>query len=449
MKWKRFGTVVLILAAGAGGQAAGPPERQRFEQQVAALVRQLGDDDFERREAAQRALLRLGPDILPVVEKLGPQEDEEVRQRLHRIHRRLVGLFDDLRAALAALPEPGPDARPAIPEGLQRLILQSQPRAGDYLLRLLADPREPLRRRADNTFVHALAGMSAAQIHKYLHCRLALEAQHRLRYPQGIDAGIQMGYHCHPGWPPEAKLALTTWTRHFIDGKPYGKPYRYQGAGACTGWLRTGDLSLGRHSCALEMEYEFTHRGAKHRGRLHSRDFYFTIVSAGAPDDLAAPADPALVRLVRKALRFAKQGSDSGDESEELWETCESVWRVRQPHINWAEAVGQPGDPAAVAWKVAEPLPVDLCFEASLQDLKTGKVYRCDPLVLSKGATGSGYFRPRDAAAFARGKPGDAGVQVVLTPSRKMALTLPQVKRYYARSIRSPVFKPRVTGGGW
>lgn len=53
------------------------------------LVRQLGSTDFAQREAAAKALLKLGPAALPALEKARQSDDAEVRKRAHDILARL------------------------------------------------------------------------------------------------------------------------------------------------------------------------------------------------------------------------------------------------------------------------------------------------------------------------------------------------------------------------
>lgn len=62
---------------------------------VAGLIRQLGHDDFERREAASRRLAELGEDVLPQLKAAGTDRDAEVRRRagelVAAIERKLFG----------------------------------------------------------------------------------------------------------------------------------------------------------------------------------------------------------------------------------------------------------------------------------------------------------------------------------------------------------------------
>jgi hypothetical protein len=60
------------------------------EERVRALVKQLGDARYREREKAQEALLRQGPSVLPILEKLGATRDPEINDRLAKIRRALT-----------------------------------------------------------------------------------------------------------------------------------------------------------------------------------------------------------------------------------------------------------------------------------------------------------------------------------------------------------------------
>jgi hypothetical protein len=245
------------------------------------------------------------------------------------------------------------------------------------------------------------------------------------------------------GWPADGiRFQFATRTTHFLDGKPYGKPFSYQGPVATTGWIRTKDLALGKHSCGLELEYTFTHRGEKHTGRIRSREFTFTMVAADTPDDLIAPKDAQTDHLVRSSLRFVEKASDLHPPMSAR--PLAPAAPDRQPQVSWEGPGGKRCGLAVPYWKVDRALPVDLCFEVSVIDQKTGKAYPCDPLILRRGQAHLGYIYPRDVRAFARGRSGDVPVKAVLTPSRKTALSTTDVTRYWPGSITSEVLTIRV-----
>ena len=83
--------VGLVFAAGsavADGDSDAPDPA--CETRIRKLVEQLGDARYPVRESAQKALLNEGESILPILDKLGPIADAEVRQRLAGI-RKILG----------------------------------------------------------------------------------------------------------------------------------------------------------------------------------------------------------------------------------------------------------------------------------------------------------------------------------------------------------------------
>lgn len=439
--------VVLLLLAGApfGGPASASeaPEAAPDPDAVRALVRQLGDARFGRRAEAQRALIGMGPAVVPLLEKLRPGQDLEVQRRLDRVRRELVGYADDLRRFVAALPDPKNETRPAAPPELLHTVAAHQPRAGYFLLALLQDPNGELHRRATHAFVAAWDHMSAAQIDEYVRASLLLEARPRPQYPRGVDAAIGMAYY-HPfgwaGWPSGYRFKIKTRTTRFLDGKPHGKPFAYEGPGAGVGAVRTGGLAPGKHTLAFEVEYEFTHRGEARKGKLRSKDFVFEMVPADTPDALVAPADKTTDEAVRTAFRIGETEDDLLDAPRPFFRT--DGWPPADP---WRPQVTWEGNGLHVPlWKLTRPLPVDLCFAVEIHDVKTGKVYPGDEIVVRKGETRYGYFTPRDVHAFAAGRTGFVPVRVVLKASRALALTYPEVTRYYPGEVRSGVLRAKI-----
>ena len=79
-----------LLLALAVSAAAPPPPEARFVARVTELVRQLGDDDFDRRQAAQEALVAFGPPAIAVLDTLPAPTDPEVVQRLREVRKRIA-----------------------------------------------------------------------------------------------------------------------------------------------------------------------------------------------------------------------------------------------------------------------------------------------------------------------------------------------------------------------
>jgi len=73
---------LLFALCGHSGTARAEHER---DQRILSLVAQLGHTNYHRREAAQRALLQQGDDLLAVLAARRPEKDLEVALRLRRI----------------------------------------------------------------------------------------------------------------------------------------------------------------------------------------------------------------------------------------------------------------------------------------------------------------------------------------------------------------------------
>jgi hypothetical protein len=195
------------------------------------------------------------------------------------------------------------------------------------------------------------------------------------------------------------------------------------------------------------MEYEFTQNGQKGRGEIRSKDSTFEVLPADTPDDLVATKSEALTKQVR--ARFVVRESEydprrfTGFQPGTLpAQGAEYDW---SPQVTWETG---PGTRAALHCSVrliSDPLPdVDLCFDAEIHDVKSGTVYPARPVVVRAGQTSRDFIVPNDVQAFARGRDGFVTVKVVLKPSRALALTDLEVKRYYPEPIISDEMRMKV-----
>ena len=426
-----------------------------WQPRVQALIRQLGDPSFAKREAAAKALLAEGDKIVPLLDKARASADLEMARRIDRIRYQLVGFVDDLTAFLGGPafsdPEAGPKGRVILPflveppnplHDIVALVAAHQPRSGDFLLKIIADPKHQLHRPATQLFCETWSSGSPRQLHAYLETSFDLLAMHRTRYPQGIDAYIETRYwhrYGSDGWPK--KLPWQTHVTHFLDGKKYGKPFvfNHPGAGATTAWINAGKLDQGQHVVRVEVGYVFTQQGSQHQGKIRSREFAFAVGPAVLANDLIAPTDAALAKQVREALRFLDyDGQDGRDKVRRPW----------HPQITWVEPNGKSRGLHMPVWSVKESLPVDLCFEATIRDVHSGQRFPGDELVLHKGKTSRGHFAPRDARAFCADRDGFVEVEIELQPSRSQALTDPAITSYFGWPVRSPTLRAKIIGEG-
>ncbi len=89
--------LLFVLALSLSCLAGPDPER------VSQLVRDLGADSFEAREAAEKALIELGRDALEAVQAVQGSPDPEVRERAAHVIASIVRprWRRDLAAAIA------------------------------------------------------------------------------------------------------------------------------------------------------------------------------------------------------------------------------------------------------------------------------------------------------------------------------------------------------------
>src|SRR5262245_34858558 len=73
--------VVLLVSVGVAGLLCGDPSKDASAEKIAALVRQLGSESFNEREAAGKALEAVGERALPALRLAVGSPDPEVRRR--------------------------------------------------------------------------------------------------------------------------------------------------------------------------------------------------------------------------------------------------------------------------------------------------------------------------------------------------------------------------------
>jgi len=431
---------VLLMAT-----ASMPPSAD----DLAELVKQLGDPKFAVREAAQRQILKHGEAIVPELDKLAKNVDAETADRLRKIRYELAGYKDDILRLVEDIPFGKDTAPPPISAELRGLIAKHQPGSGDLLISLLSNPRHLLNRRALSVFVSAWDEATPDQIETYLQHSVSLRSTHRDKFPAkvgamiGYDAQLRYGW---SGWPNGSKFQFQSWTTRYLDGKRYESPFKYPFPFATVGWYKLGELSEGKHTIQAVMEYESTQKGVKRKGEIRSIESHFEIVPADTPDDLIAPANDALNKKVRSQFMIRENDHDpkkfTGFEHGRLpGQGAEYHWH---PQITWE---AKPGTTAGVHCPIRtlnEPLDVDLCFDAEILDIKSGKTYPAGPIVVRAKEHSRDYIYPQDVRAFAKDRDGFVNVKVILKPSRAMALTDPKVRSYFSESITTGELRMRV-----
>ncbi|MDQ3813179.1 MAG: hypothetical protein M3347_04410 [Armatimonadota bacterium] len=351
------------------------------------------------------------------------------------IYRSRGQLHRKIRALLASMADTQGDTKVSLPVSLTEIIVINQPVSGNFLLSLIAHPQDKLHRRAVNAFVQSWDTMNVQQVDTYFQRAIELEVNHRERYPQRSGAAIEMGYavaYGWGGWPAQSQLELKTLTHHFVDDKPYAHATSYKGPMATTGWIHINDLSRGKHTAHLLLEYEFTHQGVRYQGRLKSKKFGFYVVDARTPDDLMAPPSRELEATARAAFHVAETwgGLESQLPSGVSFGSSFGL-RSWEPQMSGRAASGEVYELHVPFWGVAPELPVDLFFDVEIHDLSTGKVFEGDPVEVRRGEKRVGYFAPDSRGDFAVGRSGFVPVKIVLKPSRARALSRTWTTRYY------------------
>ena len=356
--------------------------------------------------------------------------------------------LENIRRELIAMPD---FHSPKVPANLQRLVQEHQPAAGDELIKLLKsdDSNSGFQQAAAVVFADAWDSMNREQIERYLLATMTHFVGQRSQYPQGVDASIGMGTRHRPGYlglPTDRRYSAETVTTHYVDGQQIDKPYSYPGLGAQTHWIKTKDLSLGRHTFRLATKYTFTRGNETYRGSYESSEFAFEMVPANTPDDLIAPKDEQLDRLVLEALRIAETDRDLRHPPGEVDQSSGRIvlpdndpWH---PQITWETNKLGVASLHTPVWKLAKRLPVDLCFSVEFRIENTDTAIRCYDLVALADHEGQGYFSTLNFDQLAdflkhADKDGFVSGRLVLKPSRSVALTETKVKRYYNGEITS------------
>jgi len=99
MRAAALSLLAIVLAFAAGDEVARPgPGEAAQRDRIAALIRQLGDKEFAKREAASKDLDTIGEPALPALRKATTDGDAEVRRRSAQLLKAITGR---LRAAAA------------------------------------------------------------------------------------------------------------------------------------------------------------------------------------------------------------------------------------------------------------------------------------------------------------------------------------------------------------
>lgn len=123
----------------AAAQTKTDPAKE-LSTKVAALVRQLDSNQQAQREAAEKELIALGPDVLPLLPAIGNRTPAEVKNRLGRVRSALmqVAIEATTKPAIVSLSGEMP-----VSEALAKLAEQSGNKLVDYRERFNQDQPDP------------------------------------------------------------------------------------------------------------------------------------------------------------------------------------------------------------------------------------------------------------------------------------------------------------------
>lgn len=133
-------TLVCTLAL-AQVEAPKPADKPDLATQVKALVRQLDDNAQAKREAAEKELVNLGADVLPLLPAITARTPAEMKNRLARVRSALmkVAIEATTKSALVSLAGEMP-----VSQALAELSKQSGNALVDYRERMNQEQRDPM-----------------------------------------------------------------------------------------------------------------------------------------------------------------------------------------------------------------------------------------------------------------------------------------------------------------
>jgi len=348
-------------------------------------------------------------------------------------------LHHQIRAYLSSMKELHGAQKQPLPADLTKMIIVSQPKSGDFLLSIIAQPHNALRRRAINAFIQTWDTMNLHQIDGFIRRAIDLTVDHREAYPEKTSGVLTVRYSSVDGWggwPSNSKVNLKTKTSFYVDGELKGEPFSYQGPMATTGSAYTWELKRGRHTIRVRFEYEFTYQGVLCRGYKLSKKFHFKIVKDDG-DSLKSTTDAALDAKVKAAFYTAETGA--------------ALKSQLAPGLSFNYSIGSDGmEPQSTVhnrvtglqtalhcpvWAINPGLPVDMIFDVTIEDMTTGKKFMGNSIRVPKNTTRFDRFEPYLPAQFAAGRTGTIPIKVILEPSRKGALSNTWVTKYYPKSL--------------
>lgn len=421
----RLACLIAIVCGAATSHADSPPS-------LADLVRQLGNPKFAIREVAHKAILQRGERVIAELDELPSPTDPETLERLKKIRNALVAYKDEIRELLPAMQSYG-----ALGETLRHLIVDHQPGSINFLLSIAADAKNPLRGYAAQAFAASKEVATVEQVETFIQQILVVRSNCRPRLPAIAGVHIPVEVRLLEGlsiWFPDEKFDYRSKTTCYVDGKALGKAYQHLYAYSSISRHPVRDIAVGKHTFHAVLDYEFTHRGLKRSGKIVSEDRPIEILPPETVDDLAAPKSVDTANLVRAALLVEGVPVDPDSKNPEKKVQSKRFPSV-EPQVTVILQAGKLVSVVCPQWRVRAFLPVDLCFEVEFRDIQSGKAHEAGRLYVPRRATTGSYLFPKHEKAFFIGLEGLVPMEIILKPSRLMALENPSVTRYFAEEI--------------
>jgi len=367
---------------------------------------------------------------------------------------------ENLRREVVALPDFA--RHHELPYLLERLVTEHQPESIDWLQAMTGDDAT-IARRAALVMSRFFDRMRSDQVERFIASQMTFHFRLREQYPHGVAAEIPVEARYAPsrdGLPPFKKYVLRTTTRVLLDGRQLGEPLESDSSVSSTSWswddatwdagwtrtrIPTQSLDAGKHTLKLTTQFTLEGHGRTFDGQVESDERTFRIVESTV-DRLAAPLDPDLQNRV----------VDSLDIVESAWTWIPKAWRTDKHYREaWYPQCGDEESGKGFhgpAWKTLELLPVDLCFDVEFHIEKTGEVVKGKPLIAIRGQRQGGRIGPDRLDPRLEAAADELGLvqaRIALKPSREVALSNPDVTRYFqgtitSKPVRLLVWKPQL-----
>lgn len=312
--------------------------------------------------------------------------------------------------------------------------------SADELLKIISGPVNDQHKIAVKELISKWDSLTYEQMEKYFKSGIVAAVICRDEYPQGIEAVMGTRYCINygwDGWPRVKGIKMKAVTRKYLDSKPYGKPFSYDGHQASAGGIGVDGLSKGEHSAHIVTEYKIHYKDWVFSGKVKSKTAKFKVVDNNIIEKMAAKQDPKLTAMVEENFKFNELRDPKNGGSR--------FGGIHDPDFPWKpqNSSKRRGSEDVYAihvpnYSLAKPLDVELCFDVKIRVIETGKVYDGWPIIVKRGESGElGRFTVDNSMKFVMENPGFVTAKIVLEPSYKLAMSDTRVKKFYNGTLTS------------